>query len=58
MTCFVVVDLLFIIATIASEGLCLVLVMEYLVSFLVCNNPAEEERTGCFIFIVCLMSYD
>ena len=31
-------------------------VMLYLVSFLVCNNLAEEERVGCFTLNVCMLS--
>ena len=30
-------------------------VMQYLLSFLFCNNLAEEERAGCFTFIAFLL---
>ena len=32
-----------------------VLVLHYFMSFLVCNHLDEEERVGCFAFIVFLM---
>ena len=31
-------------------------IMQYIVSFLVCNHLDDEERAGCFTFIVFLMS--
>ena len=35
---------------------CLCFVVRYFVSFLVCNYLGEEERAGCFPFIVLLVS--
>ena len=35
---------------------CLCFVVNYFVSFLVCNHLEEEERAGCFAFIVLRMS--
>ena len=53
----VVVDSLFIVALNDFVfGPCFV--MQYLVSFLVLHYLAEEERAGCFTFIVFLMSCD
>ena len=31
--------------------------MHYFLSFLVCNHLEEEERAGCFVFVVLRMSH-
>ena len=55
----VVVDWLFIIAPMFGECFCgLYFVVQCLVSFLVCNHLAKEERAGCYTLIVFLFSWD
>ena len=56
---YVVVDLLFMSFQLFVEVLCLSLFsMHYIVSFLVLNHLEEEERAGCFVFVVieCLVT--